>query len=306
MPPAFDSYIMVDWSAAAVPRRGKDSIWIACVDRLSDGRVRRSVLENPSTRAAATDRLANLIAVRADRGKRVLTGFDFPFGYPRGTGAALGHDGLVWRRIWAQIDALLDDAADNANNRFDVGEALNRELTGEAFPFWGHDGGRERPHLRRRGRRPHGPGDLSERRLCEARIRTTQPVWKLAYTGSVGSQALTGIPRVWTLRTDGRLAFRTQIWPFETGLSDCPEAQVILAEIYPSLVPPEALPGMPKDAGQVSAMAKALARWDATGRLAALFAADPALSADERRAVETEEAWILGVTDRPEPVEAVA
>ncbi len=304
--PAFDSYIMVDWSAAAVPRRGKDSIWIACVDRLSDGRVRRSVLENPATRAEATDRLAGLIANRADRGKRVLTGFDFPFGYPRGTGAALGHDGLVWRRIWAQIDALLDDAADNANNRFDVGEALNRALTGEAFPFWGHDGNRERPHLLRRDRRPHGPDDLSERRLCEARVRTTQPVWKLAYTGSVGSQALTGIPRVWALRTDGRLAFRTQIWPFETGLADCPEAQVILAEIYPSLVPPEALPGLPKDAGQVSAMAKALARWDAAGRLPALFAADPALTDAERHAVETEEAWILGVTDRPEPLEAAA
>ena len=41
--PAFDSYIMVDWSAAAVPRRGKDSIWIACVDRLSNGQVRRGV-----------------------------------------------------------------------------------------------------------------------------------------------------------------------------------------------------------------------------------------------------------------------
>lgn len=304
--PAFDAYIMVDWSAAAVPRQGKDSIWIACVRRLASGATRRTILENPATRQAATARLGDLIARLADEGLRVLVGFDFPFGYPRGTGAALGHDGLVWRRIWSDIDGLLADRQDNANNRFDVGEELNRRLTGEAFPFWAHDGGKQRSHLLRRGRRPHGPGDLSERRLCEARVRRTQPVWKLAYTGSVGSQALTGIPRVWALRTDGRLAFRSQIWPFETGLRDCPAAAVILAEIYPSLVPPERLKDLPKDAGQVSAMAKALARWDAAGRLPRLFEGDPALSEAERHAVETEEAWILGVTDKPEPIEAVA
>lgn len=297
MPPAFDAYIMVDWSATKVPATGRDSIWFACVERGSG----RSLLENPSTRAAATARLANVAADLADRGKRVLIGFDFPFGYPRGTGAALGHEGLVWRRIWAEIGSRLDDADDNANNRFEVGAALNARLTGEAFPFWGHDGRHESPTLKARGRRPHVPGDLPERRLCEARVRSTQPVWKLAYTGSVGSQALTGIPRVWQLRTDPRLAFRTQIWPFETGLADSPAAQIVLAEIYPSLVEPEVLDGLPKDAGQVSAMAAALADWDSAGRLGALFAADPALTAEERTAVETEEAWILGVTGAPEP-----
>lgn len=304
--PAFDAYIMVDWSAAAVPRQGKDSIWFACVRRLSNGTIRRTVLENPATRAAATARLGDLIARLVDDDLRVLVGFDFPFGYPRGTGAALGHDGLVWRRIWSDIDDLLDDGDNNANNRFDVGEELNRRLTGEAFPFWAHDGGKQRSHLLRRGRRPHQPVDLSERRLCEARVRRTQPVWKLAYTGSVGSQALTGIPRVWSLRTDARLAFRSQIWPFETGLKDCPKAAVILAEIYPSLVPPEKLKDLPKDAGQVSAMAKALAHWDVIGRLSALFEGDPNLSERERQAVETEEAWILGVTDKPEPIEGAA
>jgi len=296
---AFGAYILVDWSAAAVPRLGRDAIWVACLTRDGEGRLRRDVLENLPTRDKATAFLAGLISDLADMGLRVLVGFDFPFGYPRGTGAELGHDGLVWRRIWAEIDALLDDAPDNANNRFAVGAALNRRLTGGAFPFWGQAGGMDDPCLARRNRRPHGPGDLPERRLCEARVRRTQPVWKLAYTGSVGSQALTGIPRVWALRTDPRLAFRSQIWPFETGLSDDPKAAVILAEVYPSLVPPEDLPGLPKDAGQVVAVARALAHRDAAGELPVLFAADPSLSETERRAVETEEAWILGVTHQP-------
>ena len=296
----FDAYIMVDWSAAAVPTKGKDSIWIACVQRLADGALRRTVLENPTTRAAATHRLGDLIARLADEGARVLVGFDFPFGYPRGTGAALGHDGLVWRRIWSDIDAALEDAPNNANNRFDVGEQLNERLSGEAFPFWGHAGDRERPFLLRRGRRPHDAHDLPERRLCELRVKSTQPVWKLAYTGSVGSQALTGIPRVWELRTDPRLAFRSAIWPFETGLAPATDVPIVFAEIYPSIVAPETIPDHPKDAGQVSAMAKALAQWDQDDTLPTLFEGDPALTPEERNQVMLEEAWILGVTNKPQ------
>jgi hypothetical protein len=296
----FQSYIAVDWSAAARPTRGRDSIWIAAVARDARGRPRRTHLENPSTRQAATERLVELAAARLDRGHRVLIGFDFPFGYPAGTAAALGlAGGLEWRKLWARIDALLQDAPDNANNRFEVGAALNQALTGEAFPFWAHDGARDRPLLARRGRRPHGPDDLAERRLVERRAPRTQPVWKLAGAGAVGSQALTGIPRVWRIRTDPALAFACQVWPFETGLTEAPAGDLILAELYPSLVAPDAIEGLPKDAGQVSAVAKALARLDAAGRLGPLFAGDPTLDAAERATVEREEAWILGVTDRP-------
>lgn len=296
---AFDAYIMVDWSAAAVPTTGRDSIWIACVRRRGQA-LRRTVLENVPTRAAATERLCDLIARLVGGGVRVLAGFDFPFGYPRGTAAALGlgTGGLLWRKTWAEIDAMIEDAADNANNRFDAAEDLNRRLSGEAFPFWGHAGG-DRPYLKRRGRRPHGPCDLPERRFCELRVRRTQPVWKLAYTGSVGSQVLMGLPRVWQIRTDPRLAFRTQIWPFETGLEDAPDADCILAEFYPSLVDPLNLAGKPKDAGQVAAMSRRLGELDVAGRLPELFAGDPTMNAREREIVIREEAWILGVTDRP-------
>ena len=36
----FDSFVIVDWSAAAQPKTGRDSIWICAVDR--DGSERAS------------------------------------------------------------------------------------------------------------------------------------------------------------------------------------------------------------------------------------------------------------------------
>lgn len=294
--PLFDSYVTVDWSAANSPNTGRDSIWFTELARNGRGQVTRRRLENPPTRADATGKLCDLLARRIDQGKRVLVGFDFPFGYPTGTARILGHDGLLWRKMWSEISELVNDDDSNSNNRFDVAEMLNQRLSGEAFPFWGHTGKEGRPFLKKRDRRPHRSTDPSERRLVEGRIRRTQPVWKMAYTGSVGSQALTGIPRVWGLRTDPRLAFATQIWPFETGLRHDPTARVILAEAYPSLVEPDDLPGRPKDAGQVTALARHYAQLDQADRLAPLFEADPTLSEKEKEAVIMEEAWILGVT----------
>ena len=293
--PDFDCYVIVDWSAASRPNKGRDSIWFTELARRSNG-VRRNCLENPVTRAQATTQLGDLLAKRVGQGKRVLVGFDFPFGYPAGTAKRLGHDGLLWRKTWSELADGLEDDAMNGNNRFDLAERLNQRISGEAFPFWGVADRRERPYLKSRGRRPHRPGDPAERRLVERRIPSTQPAWKLAYTGSCGSQALTGIPRVWQLRTDPRIASAAAIWPFETGLSDDKAAQVILAEVYPSMVAPEEIPGKPKDAGQVVALARHYAMLDKVDKLGVLFEADPGLTEQERNQVEGEESWILGVT----------
>ena len=272
--PIFDAYIMVDWSAATVPRRGKDSIWYTVLAR-RNGRLRRLVLENPSTRAQAEADLTHRLAALQRRGDRVLVGFDFPFGYPSGTAARLGITGLPWRHFWQELDDSIEDGPDNRNNRFDVAEALNRRLTGEAFPFWGDVREDGRPYLRRRGRRAHGRDDLAERRLCELRIRSTQPVWKLAGAGSVGSQSLMGIPRVWRIRRDPRLANACHIWPFETGLRYDPRPQIQLAEVYPSLVPAPPLKGKPKDAAQVVAIARHFAVLDDAGDLQGCSRATP-------------------------------
>lgn len=293
--PLFDAYVMVDWSAAATPRRGKDSIWYTVLVR-RNGALRRVALENPPTRSDAEYALTRRLAALCQRGDRVLVGFDFPFGYPAGTADRLGIRGLPWRHLWQELDDRIEDRPDNRNNRFDVAAALNERLSGEAFPFWGDVAESGRRFLRRRGRRPHGAGDLAERRLCEGRIRSTQPVWKLAGAGAVGSQALTGIPRVWRIRRDPRLAAACHIWPFETGLRYDPRPQIQLAEIYPSLFETPPLKGRPKDAAQVVAVTRHFAALDVAGRLHPLFAGDPTLTPEERRRIEDEEAWILGVT----------
>ena len=284
---------MVDWSAAATPRKGKDSIWWALLRR-KKGMVRMTCRENPSTRHAATERLANVLNKIARDGDRVLVGFDFPFGYPTGTAARLGMPGLPWRHMWQAIADDLDDAPDNSNNRIDVAERLNKKLSGEPFPFWGNVREEERFYLVRRGRRPHKCGDLTEWRLCDKRAKTTSSVWQLAGAGSVGSQVLTGIPRILQLRTDPRLAMISQIWPFETGLRYDPRPQIVFAEVYPSLVEPAPERNLVKDAKQVRTIAAHFASLDEAGALGALFEGDPTLSRVERMIIETEEAWILG------------
>jgi precorrin-8X/cobalt-precorrin-8 methylmutase len=292
---------MVDWSAASAPRLGRDSIWIATAERGAErgtGKAaRRTALVNLRTRAEAAGWLEARLAALAAKG-RVLAGFDFPFGYPAGTAARLGLNGTAWRSLWIELANTIADGADNANNRFDVAEDWNRRICNEAFPFWGNVREEQRRHLLRRGCRAHGPGDLPRRRLADARVPGAHPVWQLAGNGSVGSQALLGIPRVWQIRHAPALEKIAAIWPFETGLADSAGKRVILAESYPSLVKAKRLARLPKDAGQVAAMVEAFAQADAAGELPAWFRGDPELSAAERAAIEQEEAWILGLSGR--------
>lgn len=298
--PLFDAYIIVDWSAANVPRTGRDSIWYADFRR-EGGRLVRRCLANPPTRARAAAELTERLARLAQDGRRALVGFDFPFGYPAGTARGLRLAGTPWAATWQMLANGIEDADSNANNRFELAASLNRRFSGADFPFWGRPARSSVPGLSPRRPRQHGPGEPAERRLCERRVRRTQPVWKLAYAGSVGSQTLTGIPRVWALRRDLRLAGSARIWPFETGLRHDPRARVVLAEVYPSLFAADRIDGLPKDAGQVTAAARGFAALDSDDRLAPLLAGDPALTAAERHAVEAEEAWILGVADGPLP-----
>ncbi|MDA0655581.1 MAG: cobalamin biosynthesis protein CbiG [Proteobacteria bacterium] len=299
----FDSYVMVDWSGANAPRTGRDSIWIAVLNRTHGAtcsRTRMAHLVNPPTRSAATHWLGDCLARLCDKGNRILVGFDFPFGFPSGTASALNLPGTPWRHLWQALSDGIDDDRLNRNTRFDLAESLNRKISGEAFPFWGNVREEHRDFLVRRRRRPHGATDLAERRLAELRVPRTQPVWKLAGAGSVGSQALTGIPRVWSLRRDPRLAMQTLIWPFETGLNYEPRAQIILAEIYPSLspagIPAAEFPKKPKDAAQISATVRHFAKLDKTAALESFFHGDPSLTQMQKAAVEAEEAWILGVS----------
>jgi len=288
--PLFQRYVMVDWSAASRPTRGKDSIWIGAA---RPGQT--TTVENIATRFEARARLHRLAADALGAGERLLIGVDFPFGYPAGVARHVtGQPNAL--TLWRWIAARLRDAPDNANNRFEVAGAINRLYPGTG-PFWGRPAAWDHPDIpvteKARSRAGHPP----ERRLADLTAKGAKTVWQLAYAGAVGSQVLTGLPALLALRDDPELAPHMAIWPFETGLA-APRRPITLAEIYPSLLPPD--PGEAvKDAGQVRAVADWLAGLDRDDALAPLFAGPAGASAAERRAIVTEEAWILGLGAPP-------
>ncbi|SFO89348.1 molybdopterin-binding protein [Tranquillimonas alkanivorans] len=275
----FDTFVVVDWSARSQPSPATptaDSIWIAVA---RDGRATTEYLR---TRAAATERLVRIFEDELALGRRVLAGFDFPFGYPAGFAEAVAGrpDALA---LWAALAERVEDGEDNGNDRFTAAAALNAVFPGTG-PFWGRPAGLDLPGLPERGSERDGHG-LPERRAVEALVPRAQPCWKLFTTGSVGSQALLGLPRLHALRN--RFGDRLSVWPFES-----PDAPIVLAEVYPSLVDAvvqEAIgPEDIKDEVQVRVLARALEEMQAQGTLGhALTAPDaPALA---------EEGWILGV-----------
>ena len=295
----FDTFAIVDWSAATVPRTGRDSIWICW--RAHDGER----LENPPTRHAAKMLLGDWLAAALRRGERILLGFDFPFGYPAGFAGRLGLPGAPWRAVWDELGRLIEDSEENGNNRFRIAAELNRRVSGDCFPFWGCPAGLNTPFLRPKHHRRHDVDGLAERRLVDLHIPTAQPCWKLLGAGSVGGQALTGIPVVRALRDDPRWKNDARVWPFETGLRAPADGSIVIAEVYPSLWAVSVTAGEPKDAAQVTAVARFFSERDRAGDLAALFAGDPRLTPVQLEQVETEEAWTLGVTaakQRPIPV----
>jgi precorrin-8X/cobalt-precorrin-8 methylmutase len=295
----FDTYIIVDWSASNVPKRGKDSIWIC--KRHRDGEEQ---LCNPPTRHAARILLAEMIATAIGWGDRVLAGFDFPFGYPAGFAGRLGLPGIAWRATWDEIARLIDDRENNHNNRFGVSAELNRRISDSLFPFWGCPAHLAGQFLGTRHHRGHTAGEaLKECRLIDEWMVGAQPCWKLAYTGSVGSQVLTGLPVVRALRDDPRWANRARIWPFETGLSLGEDARIVFAEVWPSWWKWKETqePGEIPDRAQVRHVAELFAARGSDGALASWFS--PPIAAERRRDVLAEEAWTLGVME-PRPRKA--
>lgn len=293
----FSAYVIVDWSAAAKPSTGADSIWIGVLKR--DVRFRLSFESyNPATRAEAETRLAAILDDLKKRGERALVGFDFPLGFPRGLAKALALPGdRPWRAVWDQLAKMVKDKADNTNNRFGVGSEINRRLTGGPFPFWGCPPKDALTTLQPKRVREHGPDDLPEFRLADKAAKGAHSIWKLYYNGSVGGQAIVGIPAVRRLKDARGEAVR--VWPFETGFKALTEAdldgvEVVVAEVYPSLLKAVPAPGEVKDLAQVRELAEHFAKLDETGKLAAVFAAPKGLDEDALVVAEAEEGWILG------------
>ncbi len=264
----FDRVVIVDWSAANTPsplRPGKDAIWIGVADA---GGV---ATQYHRTRAGAEAAISHLIG----GGQRMLVGCDFPFGYPAGFAERLTGRGSA-AALWQWLADRITDTPANANNRFAVAAGINRQFGG-AGPFWGRPAGLDIAGLPATKTVDYAMLGLAERRQIERLVPRAQPVWKLFTTGSVGSQALMGVPMVHRLSCTHHLA----VWPFSAP------GAVTVAEVYPSLLARAVArdAGAIKDEVQVRLLARALFALAKAGQLAPLFDVPP---------IAREEGWILG------------
>ncbi len=270
----FDTIVMVDWSARSNPspaKRTKDSIFFGII---RDGHRATSYQR---TRQAAMRFLRGMLDGELRAGRRVLVGFDFPFGYPRGFAKAVtAHDDPF--ALWAWLASRIEDDARNRNNRFDVAEALNAGFNAPG-PFWGCSAKRATEEMLFR-KPSYDAFAFAERRAVEQILPRAKTVFQLLGNGSVGSQSLMGLPHLQGLRE--RYGADLTVAPFQA-----PEAPIVIAEIYPGLIDAAVKARVRDnevlDAGQVRLVARAFASLPAARLDTLLREGDP------------EEGWILGL-----------
>ena len=308
--PLFDAYVFVDWSARnrlSPAKASSDAIWVGELTP-PDGHVERYC----RGRAEATEHVRRQLSSHVEEGRRVLVGFDFPYAYPGGLARCLGLEGApAWRAVWDRLGELVTDDEKNASNRFAAAHALNELIGGGPGPFWGCPPAAATASLS--GTKtgvfafPYATsaGSLERLRATERAIGGVQESWKLSGAGSVGSQALVGIPRVRELRDDPDVAHVSTVWPFETGFTSAPAPErgpyVLHAEIWPGIVPKGEVDdeilatGAIRDQAQVRLMCVWAHREDAVGALGPRFDPGSLAAPETREAAAAEEGWILGV-----------
>ncbi len=284
----FDRYIAVDWSAESKRKTGKDSIWIGESHR---GIVRST---NAPTRHEAMSDIALRLTRAIAAGERVLIGFDFAFGYPTGAARHLaGYDD--WQAIWSLLHTEIEDNELNVSNRFEAAGRINGRLPDGAARYWGHPWQHRDRYPGLTPRRPdNNHSVVAEKRQVERLSGKAQAVWKLSGAGAVGSQSLVGIPHLQTLRENPELKSNVAIWPFETAFANDLSKQIVVAEIFPSIIEIAATTGVVRDQLQVEAIARLLADADREGALAELLS-QPDRQDIEWQSVLSEEGWIVGV-----------
>ena len=145
-------------------------------------------------------------------------------------------------------------------------------------------------------------GDVAEFRIVEeaameAKKARPQPVWKIAYAGAIGGQAMTGIPAMERLREKFPAL---KIWPFELPLAKLDseglaDTRVVVAEVLTTLNATNQQSSEIRDEAQVRSICEALAERDANGKLAAMFGGEAKLTDAQKAKVSAEEGWILGI-----------
>jgi hypothetical protein len=312
--PQFDAYIMTDWSGGSRRRKnGQDAIWIAHGDIEDDSPQTQS----PSSRTQAVELIRSLLHEWVNNRSRVLVCFDFAYGYPVDFAAALesatGKSDLPWRLVWQYLSETVEDdigtlpdrQPSNRSNRFETANLINSALSTSretAGPFW--CSAAEAAYLHIPQRQPEQPfvsaqGYLIKPlRLTDKRAKSGTP-FRLFGTASVGGQSITGIPRLYQLRNEPKLAPRSTVWPFETGwaikASWLPNhISIVHAEIYPSVREPK--PDPIKDRGQVHAAWEWARDLDRQDQLWYEFARPAYIEPGSKEdiAAQLTEGWILG------------
>ena len=307
---------MVDWSGAArrVGMRA-DSIWIAFGSVEDESRKTLS----PFSRSEAIHLVRELLHTQSSEGRRTLLCFDFAYAFPRDFAAALqaatgvADHTLPWLAVWEFLRSeIIDDEGttsdrkpSNRSNRFEVANKVNSLLSESADssgPFWCASTEAAYQYLpQTRPQQPFQSGQgflIQPLRLTDLRARSGTP-FRLYGTASVGSQTLTGIPRLHELRFTREFAQRSVIWPFETGWATKAKwlregVSIVHAEIFPSLREP--LADAIKDRGQVRSMWEWACELDRQELLWFEFArpAEIEPGTPEDIAVQLTEGWILG------------
>lgn len=306
----FDAYVFIDWSAVNAVQPAQptaNAVWVG-------ERIKSSGFQGETyfrTRNAAYIHVLNALRNHAAKGYRVLVGFDFPYGYPAGFARALARpsDPQSWWAVWADLAYRVHDNARNESNRFKAAAEINAMVGNEKTgPFWGCPVGTEIPYLQRRSPGyPYVSRDgrsIQRLRIVEERLRGVQETWKLYGAGSVGSQALVGIPYVYHLRRHPDLAHISRVWPFETGFLPTPTLKqgplILHAEIWPGVVKDRVAalqginPDMIKDCAQVRVMCDWASECDQNGTLGELFDTPTGLPPEKEQICIAEEGWILG------------
>ena len=312
--PLFDAYVMVDWSGSNRRRAARqDCIWIAH----GPATAAAPATVSPRSRTEAEQILrAQLRPIVAAKEKRVLLCADFGYGYPTGFALLLSNSVSAtvprWRVVWQYLrEHVQDDRGTkpgrqptNRSNRFEVASAVNAAVSSPASPgpFWClFKAGGYACVPQKRPPQPFGcaAGNIDPLRITDRRAKSDTP-FRLFGTGSVGSQVLTGIPRLESIRFDSEFARCSAVWPFETGWASAteswldPELRVVHAEIYPGVRAPHS--DTIKDRGQVRAMWHWARDLDAKNLLIKEFAIPPGITSgsEEDIVIRREEGWILG------------
>ncbi|WP_248304590.1 precorrin-8X methylmutase [Breoghania sp. L-A4] len=219
--------------------------------------------------------------------RRILIGFDFPFGYPAGAARQITGE-ADWQVLWKYFaDNLEDDVTSNENNRYALAASANLARFDGLGPYWGCPHQHHYDGLSKT--RPGGYGQRypNSKRYVEALVPKAQEVWKLSGAGSVGGQSITGMSSLGKLLSSERLSNKISVWPFSKNFSQC-----VCVEIYPSIVgrPPE---GVIPDQWQVEQLAMLFSESDSKNELSEYF--ELKLPDLEYQKVTTEEGWIFGV-----------